>query len=96
MKTNTNTQAFLCDDGLEHRIGQNAHDSGHGARPVGPQICLKCKTSLSKLIDQYVQQKVVEAEMSGIKKAHSLIEGVLSIKLSELEASLTKKENKSE
>jgi len=60
-KGNTSTDhLFLCEDGNQHRIGQNAHDSGHGVRPVGPQICLRCRRTLSELIYKVGLQKQIE------------------------------------
>lgn len=37
-----------CEAG-RHRIGQRAFDSGHGARPSGPQMCLNCEQTLDEL-----------------------------------------------
>lgn len=58
---------FICENGLEHRIGQNAVDSGHGARPTGPQICLRCKVPLMELIDSYTKEAVRAARLDEAK-----------------------------
>ena len=67
---------LLCTNGLEHRIGQQAVDSGHGARPTGPQICLVCKKNLRDIVDQYAQER--EAAALKLQKArYSNIEGLV-------------------
>lgn len=59
---NTNQDGlFLCPETKsEHRIGQDAVDAGHGARPTGPQICLNCRRTLSELVHQEVLRKEME------------------------------------
>jgi len=56
-----------CDDGFEHTIGRNAVDSGHGARPSGPQICLKCKRTLREIVESRDQRVDLEARIEGAK-----------------------------
>ena len=63
-----NNSAFLCTDGFEHRIGHNAVDSGNGARPQGPQICLNCRQPLGQLIKADRKALLTELQKRGPDK----------------------------
>lgn len=56
MNSPMNDEELRCDDGSEHMIGRNAVDAGHGARPSGPQICLKCRKTLKVIVSSRDQQ----------------------------------------
>lgn len=60
--------AEMCAQG-NHRIGHNLVDSGHGARPSGPQVCLMCGRTLAELFAAERKRGEEQGEANGRRKS---------------------------